>query len=245
LRQNAPAVTLLQERRLQEFSMEWPNGDDWKALADGEIIERWGIDVEIAVVDCGELVLPYGRLLICDPFIFMRPTNATIVTIPPGRYPLKVTIADVSGQRDGSHVREAYATLLLAESEEIERRFIQLFEEGQPEPGLDEGEFLGFAVDAATACFVDDGAITSGMPADESKWHDEIFENSSPESWISRMDDPTHIRPGLANVPLPFATDGSNAILMHSGRGDGIFPVIGGYDKEENLVRIHVDFNLI
>jgi hypothetical protein len=225
--------------------MLWPNNSDWKALSNGEIIERWGIEVELSVVDCGELVAPYGRLVICDPFIFLRPTNSLIVRIPPGRYPVKVTVADVSGQRDGSHVREAYASLILDEAEEVARKVIPLIEEGEPEPELEEGAFIGFAVDAATACFIDDGAIASGMPPDECQWYDQIFESSSPECWFNRMDDPTHIRPGLANVPLPLATDGSNAILMHTGRGDGVFPVIGGYDSEGNLVRIHVDFNLI
>jgi hypothetical protein len=225
--------------------MVWPNDDDWKALADGEIIERWGIPVELSVVDCGELVAHYGRLLICDPFVFMRPKNTTIVKIPPGRYRVKVTVADVSGKQDGSHVREAYATLFLDESKEVERRFIQVFDEVKPEPEPEEGDFLGFSVDTATACFIDDGAIATGMPADQSDWYDQIFESSSADCWFKRMDDPSHIRSGLANVPLPLASDGSNSILMHTGRGDGIYPVIGGYDADGNLTRIHVDFNLI
>jgi hypothetical protein len=52
---------------------------------------------------------------------------------------------------------------------------------------------------------------------------------------------PKHIRAGLANIPLPLATDGANLILSHSGWGDGFYPVIGGYDVDGRLIAVHID----
>jgi hypothetical protein len=222
----------------------WPNDEDWKALADGELFDQDGTPIALSVVDCGELVAPVGRLVVSDPFMGLEPAGNAVVAIPPGRYPVKVTLADVSGSGDGSHVREAYATLLLSDAPEVTRRVIPLVGEGEEAPTLDEGEFVGFPVGAGTACFVDEGTLAAGMPAPDT-WYDEVFESGEEGDWFSRMDDPAHIREGIANVPLPLATDGANVVLVHSGWGDGVYPVVGGYDAEGRLVRVHVDFMVV
>jgi Protein of unknown function (DUF4241) len=59
------------------------------------------------------------------------------------------------------------------------------------------------------------------------------------------MDDPAHIRAGIANLPLPLARDGENLVLFHSGWGDGVYPVVGGYDAAGKLVAVHVDLLVI
>jgi hypothetical protein len=59
------------------------------------------------------------------------------------------------------------------------------------------------------------------------------------------MDDPGHIRYGLANVPLPGAAQGENIVIVHSGWGDGSYPVVGGYDASGRLIRVHIDFLVV
>jgi Protein of unknown function (DUF4241) len=224
--------------------MTWPNDDSWKALAAGEQVEQDDTLIVLSVVDCGELVARTGRLVVCDPFTGLSPTGNRVIPIPAGRFPVKVTLADVSGLGDGSHLREAYATLILSDAPETRRRVWQLRSENGHDPSLVGGEFQGFPVDSGTACFVDEGALASGMP-DRATWYEDVFESDESTAWYSQLRDPDHLRKGLANVPLPLATDGSNAVLFRSGWGDGIFPVIAGYDAADNLVRIHVDFLVI
>jgi hypothetical protein len=142
-------------------------------------------------------------------------------------------------------MREAYATLVLDPAPEVSRRIITPLQGDKiADPELVDDSYHGFQVDAGTACFVDGGAIATGMPAPE-RWHDELFDNGTPESWFSRMDDPEHIRAGLANVPLPRAQDGANIVIIHSGWGDGIYPVVGGYAEDGRLVRVHIDFMVV
>ena len=222
----------------------WPNSPFWSALADGTRITINDTILRLSVVGCGTLVVPFGRLVACDPFAYMQPTGNPYITIPPGQYPIKVTLADVSGREDGSHIREAYATLLLSNEPEITRHVLTPLVDNAPMPEIAEDEFIGFPVDAGTACFVDEGALASGMPSRE-HWHDDLFDNQEPTSWFHRMDDPHHIRPGLANIPLPFATNGANIIIIHSGWGDGVYPIVGGYDRDERLVRVHIDFMVV
>jgi hypothetical protein len=144
-------------------------------------------------------------------------------------------------------MREAYATLVIDEAaEEVTRRIVTPLPDGSEADAQigEDGEYHGFPVDAGTACFVDGGAIAACMPAQET-WYEGLFENDTGRSWFTRMDDPAHIRDGLANITLPLARNGENIIIVHSGWGDGFYPVVGGFDAAGRLVRVHVDFMVV
>jgi hypothetical protein len=211
----------------------YPNNDYWKALADGEEVEINDKLYVLSVIDCGEIVLPTGLLAVCDPFAMMQVSGNPSVQLPPGKYPVKVTLADVSGLRDGSHMREAYASVILSAEPEVTRRQLLLM----------NTTYNAFGVDAGTACFVDEGALAGAMPPVE-QWED-VFDDGSLGSWFSRMDDPDDIREGLASIVLPLAKSGENIILIHSGWGDGAYGVVGSYDRNDNLKAVHIDFCVV
>lgn len=220
----------------------WPNNPSWRALVDGaRFIARGKLHVS-EVVDCGDLVLPIGQLIACDPFADLYPGTERAIPVPPGRYPVRVTLFDVSGAADGSHHRVAYASLLLADRPEIARRVLTPgYPPVAPIPALVPGEFVGFSVDGNAACFVDNGALGYGMPPEED-WFDKVFDSGTPNAWITRLYDPGHIRAQVANLPLPLARDGANIVLCASGWGGGIYPVVGGYDTDGALIAVHLDF---
>lgn len=216
----------------------WPNRreGDWKALSEGDHAVN-GHLYRLRGVDCGELSLPSGRLAICDPFTGMHRGGNPQVVLPPGRYRVQVTLADVGagrgGSSDGGTLCTAYASLLLSgasgsSSSETRRELL----------------IPGFPVDSGTACFVDDEALVHGMPLEED-WYAGLFASGHPSSWFARKEDPGHIREGIANVLLPFGRNGWNLILFPAGWGDGVYPVIGGYDAQGHLVAVHVDFAVI
>ncbi|MDO9383609.1 MAG: DUF4241 domain-containing protein [Hyphomicrobiaceae bacterium] len=224
--------------------MSYPNEPYWGALTPGPAkIENY----VLSVYDCGKLRMPTGQLVACDPFAAMQKTGNPAVAIPPGDYTVKVTLADVSDKSDGSHVREAYATLLIDDTaSEVTRRIITpLHDAGNADPEIGEdGDYHGFPVDAGTACFVDAGALVSSMP-DEATWYEGLFENDRPDSWFNLMDNPSHLREGLANITLPLAKNGENIVIIHSGWGDGFYPVVGGFDASGRLIRVHIDFMVV
>ncbi|MGI8476509.1 MAG: hypothetical protein ACR2OO_09095, partial [Thermomicrobiales bacterium] len=74
-------------------------------------------------------VAPSGRLAICDPIVWLPnwdDFDDPILHVGAGRFPVKVTQADVSGHEDWSHLRNAYATLLLSEAVEVVRAPFQV-----------------------------------------------------------------------------------------------------------------------
>jgi hypothetical protein len=222
----------------------WPNGPSWSALKHDQIIETEEGPRYLWTVACGELLVPSGRLVACDPFVFLEPGNNPYVVVPRGHFPVVVTLADVSSAQDRSHVREAYASILFALAPEAYRKALPLAKDGEERPEPEGETFVGFAVDAGTACFVDDAVVGPSMPAPET-WYQDLFENSRPDCWFKRMDDPQHIREGIANITLPLGKSGENLILFHSGWGDGVYPVVGSFDKDGSLLAVHIDFSVM
>ncbi len=222
----------------------WPNFPLWSAGKDnvqatvrGKLHPQW-------VVPCGELVMPTGDLVACDPFAAMRAKDNAYIRVPKGKHAVSVTLVDLSPQQDRSHIREAYASIHFRKEDEAYRKAIPLATDDKHRSEPVEDNFQGFFVDAGTACFVDAWSVAHGMP-EESLWYEKVFENNEPECWFNRMDDPNHIRAGIANITLPLSKNGENLILFHSGWGDGTYPVVGSFDSRGNLLSAHIDFFVV
>jgi len=185
------------------------------------------------VHDLGTVRVPSGRLEASDPFVTLG--EGLVVAVPPGDHPVRVTVADVSDEQDGSHLREAYLSVVLADG--VAARSETLTPVGR-EPAPD-GEFYGVGVDAGTVGFADADAIGRCMP--EGNWYEMVFDNGRPDAWFDRMDDESHLRGGCANIVMPAATSGENVVLCHSGWGDGFYPVVGTYDADDRLLGVHLD----
>lgn len=225
--------------------MNWPNNPEWSALQEKVVSTEEGTYV-LSLIDCGKLNVPSGKLICCDPFTGMQKTGNSYIQIPKGRYPVIITLADVSPENDGSHFREAYASLIIDNNRtEIKRKLFHPTNKGNLEDtDLKEDDFYGFPVDAGTACFVDQESLDEGMPPEDT-WYESLFENEDENSWFNLMDNENHIRDGIANIVLPESKCSNNLILFHSGWGDGVYPVIGGYDNLGNLVAVHIDLMVI
>jgi hypothetical protein len=228
----------------KEKKTDWPNGSTWAALRSEVTISTEQGPRFLWTVACGDLLLPSGRLVACDPFVFLQPRDNPHVIVPQGRFPVIVTLADVSPAQDRSHTREAYASVIFAQGQEAHRKALALVQAGQERPELTDGDYIGFGVDAGTACFVDDATISACMP-DPDTWYEELFENDRADCWFKQMDDPGNIREGIANIVLPLAKQGENIVLFHSGWGDGTYPVVGSFDQAGRLLAVHIDFFVV
>jgi len=196
------------------------------ALAEGRVLD--GSDPRtLTMHDLGFLRVPSGRLEASDPFVNLG--KGVEVGIPPGDYPVRVTVADVSDEQDGSHQREAYLSVVLADGDPVRAQLAHR---------------RGIMVDAGTVAFADAQAVATCMPADPD-WYENLFDDGSDSSWFSRMDDPAHLRHGCANIVMPLATSGENVILAHSGWGDGIFPLVQTFNRAGTLLAMHIDLYVV
>lgn len=168
--------------------MHYPNNPEWSALKSG-IIHNVDQSIKLSTISCGKLKLPSGQLMVCDPFAGLSKSNNAYVQITPGEFEVIVTLADVSPDLNGSHMREAYASLILdPQAEERTRKFLEPTRDGKPSGELlKPGEYYGYSVDAGTACFADAQTVHADMPEDDN-WYEELFENESSDCWFEQMD---------------------------------------------------------
>ena len=219
---------------------EWPTAD-WFAGRAGPLTGG-AAAASLMVRPMGTLRVPTGALTVVDPFAAMQPSGNGTIPVPPGRYPVTVTVADIDG--DGSHLREAYFTVHLADREEVRRRLlVKRYADTSPPEPPEPGGFYGVAVDAGTIAFLDEAEL-AGMAAPHG-WFDTYFDSGASLSWFDAMDSPDNVAPGAALLDLPNAPNGGNIAFVHTGWGDGVYPIIGGYDARDNLVAVHVDFGIL
>ena len=191
------------------------------------------------VVELGTLRVPSGRLEASDPFVGLG--QGLVFAVPPGDYPVAVTIADVSDAQNGSHLRETYLSVRLAEGAVARVEF--LVPDGREAPESDD-EYYGVPVDAGTVGFADAEAVARCMPGEATSWYDDVFATGRDDSWFALMDSGEHYVDGAANIVLPLATEGENVVLSHSGWGDGFYPVVGAYDADGTLLSVHIDLQV-
>jgi Protein of unknown function (DUF4241) len=195
---------------------------------------------DLSVTGLGQLQVPSGRLGASDPFVNLD--EPFVTEVPPGSYPVFVTVADVSEDLDGSHLREAYLSLVVSPG--VVARVENVVPEGGTEPGEDQdGFFYGIGVDAGTVGFADADAVRTSMP--EGDWYSTLFEPDGGGGWFELMDDPGHLWQGAANITLPRAAAGENVVLTHSGWGDGFYPVVKTYDARGRLLGVHIDLLVV
>ncbi|MFJ5694584.1 DUF4241 domain-containing protein [Arthrobacter sp. NPDC093125] len=206
---------------------------DFYALRQGMAPLSTGARGKLTVHDLGQLRLPSGKLGVCDPFAGLD--YPVVVSLTPGDYPVRVTVADVSPEQDGSHLREAYLSLVLSDADPVTVEAAP-GPDGPPPPG----EYFTVGVDAGTVAFVDAEAVRRCMP-DPSTWYDGLFESDSPNSWFNLMDADGPYPAGTANIVMPLAQSGENVVLSHSGWGDGFYWLLQTRDAQGNLTGIHID----
>ncbi|QIK73212.1 DUF4241 domain-containing protein [Propioniciclava coleopterorum] len=212
--------------------METP---DLLALATGTVP---GWKYHHRVVDLGVLQLPTGVLEASDPFTSLG--SGVRVQLPPGAYPVKVTIADVSDEPDGGEDVNSYLSVVIADGEVARVRPLMRDDVAAGvEPTGGKDAWVG--VDAGTVAFVDVGALMNGMPAGVD-WYETYFESDDPgeQDWFTRLDDGE----GSALIVLPLATAGENIALASSGYGDGGYSLLASYDTDGRLLGVHLDLEV-
>ena len=201
------------------------------ALSDGFRLDHFLGGLVIRVEDAGELSLPSGQLVACDPGYLEHPDSwpPFARAVPPGRYPVRVSVIHL----DTGAVQVALASLILDPSPPV--RFELATRPGQDVATLTPGETFGHGVDSGMSCFLD---LQAAHEVHErcKRW-ERHRQGESPElsvcrdqHWSSSVFDPE---------------SGLNMVLFPSGIGDGRYSSYWGFDAADRLVCLVTDFELL
>jgi hypothetical protein len=198
------------------------------ALVEGTRAIEEGTSASLSLHALGDLVLPTGRIVACDPFVMMDDPPYT-GGVPPGRYPVLLNVAAFNDDQ-----RVAYAILRLSDAPPV--RWEMALAPGQDAATLGANEIFGYGVDSGTGCFIDAAAVKllDDHATPENDYNQDLIdlmEKTYVHTW-SWMD---HV--------LDSGT-GANVIAFSSGWGDGAYPSYWGLDEAGAPVCLVTDFGL-
>lgn len=188
--------------------------------------------VPFKVVEAGSLKLPSGRVCAADPFISLPDAKPFTQSTPTGAFPVRLAVADFpsGGTRvtfarvDFKHTQVVCWSMAVVEKQDVAT--------------LKDNEIFGYGVDTGTGSFFDPTAGKAAaelLKADNDVW----------ETWQTEgeANGPKIVGPYsfLLNLQLGEA----NAIMFHSGWGDGFYASWFGYDADGNVAALITDFQTV
>jgi len=174
----------------------------------------------------GDLVLPTGRLVACDPLVFpdAPPYN---LQLPIGTFPLILSVAHFATDQ-----RVAFATLRLSQNAPSTWEMMTVGD--QDLSNLEEDQIFGYGVDSGTGCFMDQ--VASRVLSKTMQERNDFFETiiaKMKKNYVQTWDW-TDMEFGAANL-----------IAFSSGLGDGVYASYAGFDSENSVSVIVTDFGVV
>lgn len=168
----------------------------------------------------GDLHLPTGALVACDPIILYE-LEPFSLSLPSGSYPVVLSVAEF-----GSDQRVAFATIRVKKTAPARWMMMTVDQPSTPQR-------YGYGVDCGTGCFMD------RIAADILKAR--MKEKEFSDAMIAEMR--KTYRPTWDWINLPLAD--ANLIAFSSGYGDGMYPTIAGLDERFEITVVITDFIVI
>lgn len=178
----------------------------------------------------GELAIPTGQIIACDPFVFAADVLPFAVQASPGRYPVVLSVASI---RDDQRV--AYAKLEFRNTPSVRWELALL--PGQQSSSLKDDEIFCYPVDSGTGCFMDKytAELLVKLSDQDENYVQGLMEKMS-KTYVDTWD--------WVDECLDGET-GANVITFKSGWGDGCYASYFGYDEDGNITNLITDFAVL
>ncbi len=199
-------------------------------------------EMEVDTLNIGEVNLPTGEILACDPLVELEDAKTFIQRVPTGKYPVKIAVVPSKEYGD------RYACVKVEFSKNkpvIYELAITGAEEDMDE--AKEDEFYGFGVDAGMGCVVDkktqEEYTKYWKKLEEEEEADNPFDDIFDDLLIENAKKyPKYQREYGDWVNFTIPNTELNIPIFASGWGDGYYPCYFGYDKDGELCGFYIHF---
>jgi hypothetical protein len=206
------------------------------------------------VVHAGDLVLPSGRIIACDPgWLWCKDVAPFTRTVPPGRYPVLLSVVD--------YWKIACAMVKFCSESPV--RWKMALRPGEDFAELRRNQFFGYGVDAGMGCFVD-AQVVERLSAEELQGLVEgafeqkfqLDDSLAAQDLVTQLTYPSQqimdhsgfnltLDPDTDTFNLTLDPDtGGNAIAFESGDGDGSYASYWGFTADDELACLVTDFRV-
>jgi hypothetical protein len=199
-------------------------------LTAGHRVERDGITYVVEPFELGQVALPTGEVVACDPLV--PHTTAFIDTVEPGRYSLRAWVAVL--HRDGAEWQRRITALQLVTGDRPAQSWTMALLPGQDVASLGEDGYFGYGVDAGTGTLADRVAIEA-----LSEWDYDRIDAAFIPAQVP--DDP--IEAVIAAVVDEMT--GANVYVVGSGWGDGVYATYVSRAADGRVSSFVTDFSIL
>lgn len=199
-------------------------------LTAGYRAERDGITYVVEPYELGQVVLPTGKVVACDPFV--PHTKPFVDTVTPGQHQLRAWVAVL--HKDGSEWQRRIAALQLVITDEPAASWTMALRPGQDVASLGDEEYFGYGVDSGHGTLADQAAIEA-----LSEWDYEQVEAVFIPAHIP--DDPIE---AVISAVVEERT-GANVYVVESGWGDGVYATYVGRTEDGRIASFVTDFQVV
>ncbi|MEU8084504.1 DUF4241 domain-containing protein [Micromonospora sp. NPDC049101] len=185
----------------------------------------------IEVHPAGDVVLPTGQVVGCDPLVCPEAEPFT-VTVPPGRYAARAWVAVVL--REDAEVDRRVAAFQLLVSDEPTTRWELAVAGDQDVATLGADDYFGYGVDAGAGTLADPTALSVLEGWDYDQVEQVFIPDRLPSSPV----------PGLITAVLDEAS-GANVVTVATGWGDGCYGTWIGRAVDGRVTSFVTDFMVV
>jgi hypothetical protein len=171
----------------------------------------------------GDLLLPTGRLVACDPVAYPE-TEPFSLALPRGRFPVLLSVASTSDDQ-----RVAFAMIQFRKDPPVRWETLVL------ESSVTDTDSVGFGVDSGIAGFMDYSTVAA-MKAKEKEDQQSFY--AAMDAEMKKTEVPTW---SWLNVPF----GEGNLVAFSPGYGDGEYVTYAGFDLGGAVAVVVTDFCVV
>lgn len=189
----------------------------------------------------GKVNIPTGKLLVCDPLVAISESSPTLYDMAPkGKFDLEICVVK------GGEYGDRYATARIRFNEHKAVSFRDALFGNEDFENVEPGAYFGFDVSAGMACICDSQTRDAYL-AYEKEWSSKndsnIYDGLLAKLFADNAKkNPNYQRQGGDWLDFAIPNSDQNIIMFQSGFGDGGYPIYWGYDEQNKICQIIVQF---
>jgi hypothetical protein len=196
----------------------------------------------IHILNMGNINFPTGNIMVLDPLVYLtRDEKPYFIKVPKGIFSLAAAVVEV----EQDHYR--YAAVKVSFNENKVDYFIEALHGNENIDDFEEGNFFGFNVDAGLGTIIDEKTRDTYCVFIE-KWEKENHDRNTYDNLFAKEfkknyeKNPKYQRKDGDWINYKIPETELNVPMFQSGFGDGVYPVYFGYDKNNNICQVVIEF---
>lgn len=195
----------------------------------------------------GEVHFPTGEILVRDPLVYLhKEEQPYFQKVPTGKFPLETLVIEI----EEDHYRYMVSRVKFSENKVVRYENAMKGDENLDDEFVQGESFFGFNVDAGLATIVD--VKTRDAYSDfekswfqaqenpkESNIYDDFFAKEFKKSY---QENPQFQREGGDWINFAIPNTDLSVPMIQSGWGDGQYPVYFGYDENNAVCEVVIEF---